>query len=377
MAKSTRQLTPVVAPQPATGRATRAWLLFVSQLPASPSNLRVRTWRRLQQLGAIPVKQAVYVLPDKPSAREDFEWLKTAVIGNGGDATIFAATSVDAWADDALVEEFRAARQGAYAALAEDVEAVLARVARPGRGRRAPSVDRLARGFSDRLTALERIDFFGSAGRDRVVTLLRRLEGHKTARPPTAAIETSATTADYVGRAWVTRPRPGVDRMSSAWLIRRFIDPQARFDFAPDVSTLTDGAVAFDMFGAEFSHRGDGCTFETLRDVFAIQDPAVDQLAAIVHDLDLKDGRFGAPEAATLGTVIDGMQLATDDDRRLLEHGISLFDSLYRAFAQTTRTAGPRPVARTKERRSPTSARRARVTASSIPADGRARRSRR
>ena len=176
---------------------------------------------------------------------------------------------------------------------------------------------------------------------------------------------------------WVTRRKARVDRIACPWLIRRFIDPDARFDFAPDVSALADGPVAFDMFGAEFSHRGDGCTFETLRDVFAVRDPAVDQLAAIVHDLDLKDGRFGAPEAMTVGTVIEGMQLATDDDHRLLEQGISLFDSLYRAFAHNSRTARPRPVAPTKGRPAPTDARRSRVTASSTPPGGRVRRSRR
>jgi hypothetical protein len=291
------------------------------------------------------VKQAVYALPDTPGAREDFEWLKAAVIGDGGEASIFAATTMDVWADDALVEDFRRSRQSAYTALAEEVEAVLTRVARPRRGRRAPSVDRLARGFSDRLAALERIDFFGSAGRDRVVTVLRRLEGHGTRSAGSAATAPSATPPSYLERVWVTRPRPGVDRMSSAWLIRRFIDPSARFEFAPDVSTLAEGAVAFDMFGAEFSHRGDGCTFETLRDVFAVKDAAVDRLATIVHDLDLKDGRFGAPEAHTVGTLIEGMQLATADDAALLEQGIALFDSLHRAFSQALRTTGPRATA--------------------------------
>jgi hypothetical protein len=345
MIKSNLPTSATDAAASTVARATRSWLLFVSQLPTSPSNLRVRTWRRLQQLGAIPVKQAVYALPDSPGAREDFEWLKASVIGDGGEASIFAARSVDAWADDALVEDFRRARQSAYAALADEVEAVLNRVARPRRGQRAPSVDRLARGFCDRLAALERIDFFGSAGRDRVVSLLRRLESHGTPPTRSAAADTSTRPPSYVDRVWVTRPRPGVDRMSSAWLIRRFIDTGARFEFAPDVSSLAENAVAFDMFGAEFSHHGDGCTFETLRDVFRVRDDAVDRLAAIVHDLDLKDGRFRSPEANTVGTLIDGMQLATADDAALLEQGIALFDSLHRAFSQALRTTGPRATA--------------------------------
>src|SRR5262245_47834145 len=148
---------------------SRRWLLFIHQLPTHPSNLRVRTWRRLQQLGAIPVKQAVYVLPDTPAAREDFEWLKTEVNGAGGDATVFAADHVDSWSDDALVEEFRRARQDAYKELAEDIEKALKRKSTSRRaGSRAPAVGRLRSLFRERLVAIENVDFFGSAGRDRV-----------------------------------------------------------------------------------------------------------------------------------------------------------------------------------------------------------------
>ena len=348
-------------------RPSRRWLLFVHQLPASPSNLRVRTWRRLQQLGAVPVKQAVYVLPDTPAGREDFEWLKTEVKDSGGDASVFAADSVDAWADDALVEDFRRARQEAYGILAADIDRVLHRLTqtRRPRGTRAPAVRRLVNGFRERLTAIEHIDFFGSAGRDRVVTILAQLEA-RSRQPPRAASGPSIGGSDagtHANRLWVTRPRPGVDRMGSAWLIRRFVDPAARFGFAADREALpTPDAIPFDMFGVELSHRGEGCTFETLLTVFGMQDPAVDRIAAIVHDLDLKDGRFGAPEAPTIGTLIEGLQLATADDHDLLERGISLFESLYTAFAHTSRTARPRPVAKSRVRTPATTRRRTPAT---------------
>jgi hypothetical protein len=337
-------------------RHTRRWLLFVHQLPASPSNLRVRTWRRLQQLGAVPVKQAVYVLPDSPSAREDFEWLKTEVKDAGGDASVFAADSLETWSDDALVEEFRRARQDTYLALAREIEDVVARlnVSRRKRGTRKPAVGRLAAGFRERLAAVIQIDFFGSAGRDRVITLLAQLEERTRVSAKGLPASGTAGPADrtaYAGRLWVTRPRPGVDRMSSAWLIRRFIDPAARFAFANDRESLpTPDAVPFDMFGVAFSHQGDGCTFETLCAVFGIVDAAVSRLAEIVHDLDLKDGRFGAADAATVAALIDGLQLATTDDELLLERGITLFESLYLAFAQATRPAGPRRVAAPPDR---------------------------
>src|SRR5262245_61082065 len=193
----------------------RRWLLFIHQLPSQPSNLRVTTWRRLQQIGAIPLKQAVYALPDTPDAREDFEWLKTEVKAAGGDASVFTADNVDAWSDDALVEEFRRSRQDAYGALARDVNRALKRAKaghRP-RGVRVPAVRRLLDIFRERLTALESIDFFGSAGRDRVVTLLDQLEGRasggRRSKPESATAESGEATL-YRGRLWVTRPRPGV-----------------------------------------------------------------------------------------------------------------------------------------------------------------------
>lgn len=341
----------------------RRWLVFVHQLPVSPSNLRVRTWRRLQQIGAIPVKQAVYVLPDTPATREDFEWLATEVKSAGGEATIFAADSVDSWSEDAIVEAFRRDRQETYGELASEIEEILTRLSTPRRrrGTRAPAVARRTDGFRQRLAALERIDFFGSSGRDQVRQLLARLEEQTRAITPatTASSSTSVERSNYQGRLWVTRPRPGVDRMASAWLIRRFIDANARFGFAPDRDHLPSAdALPFDMFGVEFTHRGDGCTFETLCAVFEIDDFGAGRVAAIVHDLDLKDGRFGAPEAPTVGQLIDGLQLSHDSDDELLEHGMGLFDALYRAFTRPIIDARRRPTARSRTPRAPKTRRR-------------------
>jgi hypothetical protein len=302
-------------------------------------------------MGAIPLKQAVYVLPDTPNGREDFEWLKTEVKAVGGDASVFAADSVDAWSDDALVEEFRQSRQEAYASLTRDVEKVVKRMSGRSRSGRAPALRRLLDNFRERLTAIEAIDFFGSAGRDRAVALLRQLEGRAIGSRSGPMVDGTPPhdPAGYRGRLWVTRPRPGVDRMSSAWLIRRFIDPDARFGFAAEPNDVPDNAVPFDMFGVAFSHQREDCTFETLCSVFNLREPAVARIAAIVHDLDLKDARFGAPETATVGAMIDGLQLAYQDDETLLAQGITLFDSLYRSFEQSMRIAGPRPVAKPRK----------------------------
>ena len=346
--------------RPSTVPNRRRWLLFIHQLPSHPSNLRVTTWRRLQQIGAIPLKQAVYALPDTADAREDFEWLKTEVKAAGGEASVFAADHVDAWSDDALVDEFRRARQDLYEELGKDVEQAIKRAASPRRprGTRAPAVGRLVDLFRERLVAAEKIDFFGSAGRDRVLTLLRQLEecvagGERQPAAPGPGDHSGRKTS-FQKRLWITRPRPGVDRMASAWLIRRFIDPQAQFDFAADRESVPHDGVPFDMFGVEFTHQGDGCTFETLCSVFDIAGPSLSRIAAIVHDLDFKDGRFGAPECHTVGSLIEGLQLANQDDDVLLEHGITLFDSLYRSFEQSSRATGPRVAARPRRKGSST-----------------------
>jgi hypothetical protein len=219
---------------PVTRRSHRRWLLLVHQLPATPSKLRVQTWRRLQQLGAVPVKQAVYALPDTPDHREDFEWLRTEIVGAGGEATVFAADNVDSWSDEALVAEFTRTREASYTALRREMERALGRIRSAGTRRkgRTPNPRRLVDRFRQRMEAIEQIDFFGAAGRDRVVTLLRQFEdalaASSTEAPATARARADAArkhVRDYAGRVWVTRPRPGVDRMASAWLITRFIDP--------------------------------------------------------------------------------------------------------------------------------------------------------
>ena len=207
-------------PTSTPGASRHRWLLFIHQLPSQPSNLRVTTWRRLQQIGAIPLKQAVYALPDTPDAREDFEWLKSEVKAAGGDASVFVADSVDAWSDDALVEEFRRARQDTYDELARDVEQALKRASRGRRpkGTRAPALGRLLDIFRERLVAAERIDFFVSAGRDRVLTMLRQLEDRIAgpSRPSASEAESTLNGSRRFRGACGSR---GLVLASIAWLL--------------------------------------------------------------------------------------------------------------------------------------------------------------
>ncbi len=333
--------------------APRRWLLLVHQLPSTPSNLRVRTWRRLRQLGAVAVKQAAYVLPDSPSAREDFEWLKGEIEAAGGEASVFAADSVGGRSDDEIIREFRRSREESYRKLGQEIERALRRPkTRSPRRRPSASSRRRVEDLERRLADIEAVDFFGGSGRERVVGLLNRLKV-ETAGSPVGATggDPGARRAEYRGRLWVTRPRPGIDRMASAWLIRRFIDPDARFAFADDPASVPKDGVPFDMFGVELSHMGNQCTYETLQRKFGVEDAAVDRLAAIIHDLDLKDALFGAPEAPAVSALVDGLQRLYEDDDALLAQGSLLFEALYLGFQQSARLTAPRRPAAKRSRK--------------------------
>jgi hypothetical protein len=318
----------------------RRWLLMVHQLPSQPSNFRVRAWRQLQQLGAVSIKQAVYVLPDSTSARDEFQRISLEIRDAGGDASVFSAESVEAWSDERLVEAFRHSRERTYRTLGRDLDKALRRLGtrRPRTGTRPPVTQQLLQQFRRRLASTERLDFFAAPGRERVIA---RLEKLAAAMSTPDRRDDGVPTPDregqkYRGRMWVTRPRPGVDRMASAWLIRRFIDPDAEFAFATDRRAVPDDAIPFDMSEVELSHQNGRCTFETLSDRFGIRDCAVGRIAAIVHDLDLRDDRFGAPETSTIGAVVHGLQLAHTADEVLLEHGMALFEALYRSPRRAT-----------------------------------------
>ena len=321
-----------------TSEQRQRWLLLVHQLPATPSNARVRTWRRIQQLGAIPLKQAAYVLPDSAETREDFEWLKSEIEASGGEASVFAAVSLDARTDGRLIAEFRALREATYEALIKDVRRLLkSRSGKRQRGR-ADGADRALQGLRERLSAMERIDFFGAPSRGVAESLIAQLEALVAAPSPHRSTgHDGRSVAEFARRTWVTRPRPGVDRMASAWLIRRFIDPQASFGFVTSPPEAGSREIPFDMSGVEFSHRGSECTFETLCAEFGLRQPAVVHLATLVHDLDLKDGRYGPPEAATVGELIEGLQMSYADDHALLVQGVALFEALYRSTAARAR----------------------------------------
>jgi hypothetical protein len=321
------------------------WLLLVHQLPPRPSNLRVRIWRRLQQIGAVALRGAVYVLPNTSEAREDFEWIRTEVASSGGQANILTAQAVDGYTDDELEGAFRRARAMEFASLIQDIEGVRKRLVRDRSRARLRADQRDLAKLRERFQALRAVDFFGSpAAADAQAALaavdeLRIATASATPRPPSRLDPRS-----FKGRTWLTRPRPGIDRMASAWLIRRFIAPGARFAFGS--LPAKRGQVPFDMSEVEFGHHGTDCTFETLMKRFAIRDRAAGRLGQLVHDLDLKESLYAVPEAPTIGRLVEGLRDSAASDASLIEDGIRVMEALYRSFVRESSTRRARRAGR-------------------------------
>ena len=329
------------------------WILLVHQLPPRPTNLRVRIWRKLQKLGAIAIKNSVYVLPANEKTNEDFQWLKQEVESAGGEAAVFRAGAVEGATDQEIIDAFRTARDDEFAAIAAEFDGLTGRVREQSRAKHL-SPARLAAHETelDRLhSELQHVianDFFDAKGRAAAVSAYERCQkAIRSSQTPakksnTRARKTGAlSVSDYQNRRWVTRRNLHIDRLASAWLISRFIDKRPRFYFVGDNETL-DGAIPFDMFGAEFTHQGDDCTFETLLKRFGLTDvKALRDIAEIVHDIDLKDDKFNRLEATGLNAVITGAAESLRNDRKLLQQSGSVLDGLFAGFAKQ-RTRSPR-----------------------------------
>lgn len=316
-----------------------AWLLLAHQLPPKPAYFRVKVWRRLQGLGAVAIKNSLYALPAGEQAQEDFQWLLREINEGGGEAAVFEARFVDGLTDRDLRALFDKARDADYEALAVDAREVAEAVEAAAETwiERKGEVKGQAIRLRRRLAEIVAIDFFGAGGREPVEGLLAGIEARLAESERGSDQEEKSMDGDEIGdlkgRTWVTRRGVQVDRIASAWLIRRFIDPDARFKFVPDKGYIPEpGELRFDMFEAEFTHEGDHCSFEVLLAKLVPPERALQAIAEIVHDIDLKDGKFQREEAAGIRTLLAGIAAATDDDTRRLERGSAVFEDLYEYF---------------------------------------------
>jgi hypothetical protein len=309
------------------------WLLLVHAIPPKPDYLRVKVGRRLARVGAVPVKNSVYVLPRRDEAAEDFQWVLREVTAGGGECTICEATFVGGLSDERVIALFREARDVDYAEIATEA-AALRESLRAGTPvdstRRAQINGEIAR-LRRRCGEVSAIDYFQAEGGPLAESAIRAAETalHEATGGARAA-DTRSSRDEVRSRTWVTRRGIKVDRISSAWLIRRFIDPEARIRFVdPQGYRPEPGELRFDMFEAEYTHEGTRCTFETLVHHFALDDPALTALGEIVHDIDFKERAFQREETAGVARLIDGLTLAHEADHDRLRDGSALFDALY------------------------------------------------
>ena len=305
-------------------KRSAGWLLLTFTLPTKRASQRVEIWRKLQRYGTVPLGNSGYLLPSNASNEERFQWLASSIRKYGGEASVVRVESIDNLSTTQLKGRFSEARVREYQELIQELQ-TLSR--EPAEQRSIARVGRLRNRFQE----IVDVDFFESPLQERVSELLERASSSRTAK---AGVTAKINPKDYKKRIWVTRPRPGVDRCASAWLIRRFIDPKARFAFAPEDQVPPQG-VPFDMFHERgFGHRGTDCTFETLEKEFRIRDPRAAVIGQMIHDADLLDDRFGRKEGYGVDEILKGWARQGFPDEKLLERGVELIEGLYHSPAK-------------------------------------------
>lgn len=315
------------------------WLLLIHQLPAKPAYARVKVWRRLQALGAVIVKNAVYALPSSEETQEDFAWLAREIVELGGEALVCEAELVEGLNDSELRRMFVALRNEDYARLAEAADALAARLAANASDQEIGEIAIQTARLRKQMSEIAAIDFFEADGGEPADQRIAGLEQRLNQGSEAMAIgQTGPAPAGMGTKIWVTREHVQIDRIASAWLVRRFIDPAARFKFVPGRSYAPRAnEVRFDMFEGEYTHEGDRCTFEVLLQRASLEDAALAAIGEIIHDIDLKDGKFGRDETPGIRTVMSGIAAAHRDDEQRLARGAAVLDDLYEYF----KTAGP------------------------------------
>jgi hypothetical protein len=296
------------------------WLLMVFTLPSAKASERVQVWRKLQKFGSLPFRNAGYLLPNTSENRERLVWISETVRSHGGDASVMEVCSIDDLSEEATRELFRQSRETDYEALRKDLEKL-----KPRSGTSSPQALRLRKRFDE----IVGMDFFVSKRRGEIQSLFDQLNPlTPQARPTKLSLK-----KDFQQKTWLTRPRPGIDRVSSAWLISREIDNHPTFAFAPKCETHP-AAIPFDMYGSDgFGHEGERCTFETLCRSFSIKDKKIAFIAEAIHDADLEDGKYGRQDGHVINRILQGWAKQKVEDHELLKRGMDLIEGLYVSLA--------------------------------------------
>ncbi|HUO76171.1 MAG TPA: chromate resistance protein ChrB domain-containing protein [Thermodesulfovibrionales bacterium] len=328
-------------PVPPKGTAKgQGWILFFYSVPSKPVSNRMKVWRRLTKAGAVQLKGSVYILPYNDEHYEFLQWLVSEIAEMKGEAGFVKIEKIDTMKDPEIITLFDTQRTDDYKNIGKALDDLERRLNSTQKGGKAQNIEDISEQFAKVLRGYEevqRVDFFSSREGQalnqrirRTKTNLKTLSGVEQGKEEAVAI-TPKRVEDYHGRTWVTREKPFIDRMASAWLIRRFIDKKASFEFIDerDMDSIGRGPIVFDIRGGEFTHIGDMCTFEVLVKCFGLKDKVLKKMAEIVHDLDLKDEKYKSAEAKGLEDILIGIRKAAKDDSDALEKGMTVFEMLY------------------------------------------------
>jgi hypothetical protein len=309
----------------------KRWLLLLHQIPPSPAYFRAKVLRRLNQLGALAIKNSAYVLPETSDTMEDIQWVRSEIESEGGEAWLFRIETVAGLTGDSLRALFRESRGSEYKQLLESATA-----ASHSSGDHPARLESEQRKLKRRFNEVRAIDFFDAPGREELETIMEAIDRKLQANALQLAAKPGLN--DLSGRTWVTRRGVKVDRISTAWFVRRFVDAGATLRFVdPDNYSHAQGEIRFDMFEGEFTHEGDLCTFEALLRHMKVKDAALDAIGEIVHDIDLKDEKYQRPETTGIAAMISGLIALHSSDEQRIEEGSRLLDAAYAALRRSSK----------------------------------------
>lgn len=323
------------------------WLVFFYSVPSKPVKNRMSVWRRLMKLGAVQLKGTVYILPFSEGHLESLQWLASEIAPMGGEAAFLRTHSVEPMSNENVIALFNETRAREYQVIQKEFSVLERRLDSMKKGGRKHGEKALSSKYAKlnaRIDEVLRTDFFnspyGKSIKEKSASLRSKLAVLALDDPTVSpASITRRRIGDYQSRVWATRKRPFVDRMAAAWLVRKFIDPDAGFDFVEDADSkgldvsperpTNQLIILYDIQGGEFTHVGDLCTFEVMVKSFGVRDKAVHKIAETVHELDIKDGRYPAPGARGIEDILTGIRKASKDDIEALQKGMDVFEMLY------------------------------------------------
>jgi len=311
------------------------WILFSYSIPATNAKARMRIWRRISASGAVQLKTGLQILPNRDDLLENITWLIGEVNALGGEALAIQCARIEGMEDDQIEKLFQVQIDQEFLQIQTEARELLAETTPPVADEKAKEFSSALRKLRKRCEALQTLDFFPSGSAVKTLTVLdavsEKLRSKGNASAPPALFDRSA----YQGRIWVTRAHPYIDRLSSAWLVTRFIDAEAQFRFLQprENAAIEKREVPFDIKDGEFTHKGELITFEVMTRGFGLLDSALIKISELVRCIDIQEGTTLPDDASLLKTLIDGLVAISANDHELLERALLVFDALYAGFS--------------------------------------------